>query len=107
MLLEILKIVLPFLGGGVAGAVVNEWLRRRREKVQRIPLIERVNRAVRPTLKGFTLARVSGPPEDRELEQIKNVREYQLTLRNTSTVHLEDVEIQFEFSTEDVEAWAS
>jgi hypothetical protein len=43
---------------------------------------------------------------ERKLEEIKNVREYQFTLRNTSTVHLQDVEIQFEFPTSDVEAWA-
>jgi len=30
-----------------------------------------------------------------------------MTLRNTSTIHLQDVEIQFDFPTEDVEAWAS
>ena len=30
-----------------------------------------------------------------------------MTLRNTSTIHLQDAEIQFEFPTEDVEAWAS
>ena len=102
-----LKIVLPLLGGGLAGAVVNEWFRRRGGKVQRIPLIERVNRVVNPGLKGITLARMTGPPEGRHLEEIKNVREYQLTLRNTSTIHLQDVEIQIEFSSEDVEAWAS
>jgi hypothetical protein len=102
-----LKSVLPFLGGGLAGALVNEWLRRRNSKVQPIPLIERVNRLVSPQLKGITLARVTGAPENRRIEEIENLREYQLTLRNTSTIHLQDVEIQFEFPTEDVEAWAS
>jgi hypothetical protein len=109
--LEILKIVLPFLSGGLAGAVLSEWLRRRHGKVQAIPLIERVNRLVNPGLKGFTLARVTGGGAahqgGRQLEEVKNVREYQLSLQNTSTVHLQDVEIQFEFPTEDVEAWAS
>jgi len=52
------------------------------------------------------LARVTGDPENRKLEEIENIREYQLTLRNTSDVHLQDVEIQFEFPTDDVEAWA-
>lgn len=107
MILEILKIVLPFLGGGLAGALVNEWLRRRHSKIQAIPLIERVNRLVSPELKGITLARVTGAPGNRQLEEIEKLREYQLTLRNTSTVHLQDAEVQFEFPTEDVEAWAS
>jgi hypothetical protein len=105
--LEVLKIVLPFLGGGLAGAVLNEWLRRRSGRLQLIPLIERVNRLVGPELKGFTLARVSGAAQNPRLEEVKNVREYQLTLRNTSPIHLRDVEIQFEFPTEDVEGWAS
>lgn len=107
MLLEILKGVLPFIGGGLAGAVLNEWFRRRSSKIQPIPLIERVNRLVNPELKGFALARVAGDPDNRRLEEIRNLREYQMTLRNTSTIHLQDLEIQFEFPTEDVEAWAS
>src|SRR6185503_12011723 len=44
---------------------------------------------------------------NRRLEELTNLREYQLTLRNTATIYLQDVEIQFEFPTEDVEAWAS
>ena len=52
------------------------------------------------------MARLSGSAESPRLEGIENLREYQLTLRNTSTVHLQGVEIQFEFSTADVEAWA-
>lgn len=107
MLIEILKIVLPLIGGGLAGAIVNEWLRRRTNRIQHIPLIERVNRLVTPKLRGFTLARVAGGNDDRRLEEITNLREYQLTLRNTSTIHLHDVEIQFEFPIEDVEGWAS
>ena len=106
MLLDILKIVLPFLGGGLAGALLNEWFRLRNARVQPIPLIERVNRLVNPDLKGITLARLTGDGQNRRLEEIKNVREYQFTLRNTSTIHLQDVEIQFEFPTEDVEGWA-
>ena len=107
MFAEILKIVLPFLGGGLAGALLNEWFRRRGEKLQSIPLIERVNRRVSPELEGFTLARVTGDPECQRLEEVHNVREYQLTLRNTATIHLQDVEIQFEFPTEDIEGWVS
>jgi hypothetical protein len=103
VLIEILKIMLPLLGGGAVGAFLNEWFRRRGGRIQTIPLIERANRLVSPKLKGFTLARLSG---DGRLESIKNVREYQFTLHNTSTVHLQDVEVQFEFPTEDVEAWA-
>jgi hypothetical protein len=104
--IDILKMVLTLLGGGLAGALLNEWFRRRGAGVQSIPLIERVNRLVSPELKGFTLARVAGEGQTRRLEEIKNVREYQFTLRNTSSVHLQNSEIQFEFPTEDVEAWA-
>jgi hypothetical protein len=106
VVLEILKILLPLLGGGAVGALLNEWLRRRGARVQAIPLIERVNRLVSPELKGLTLARLTGDGQTRRLEEIKNVRDYQFTPRNTSTVHLQDVEIQFEFPTDDVEAWA-
>src|SRR5450432_1956871 len=106
MLFETLKIVLSLIGGGLAGAVLNELFRRRNSRVQPIPLIERVNRVVSPTLKDFTLARVTGGPGNRQLEEIKNLREYQFTLRNTSPIHLQNVEIQFEFPTEDVEGWA-
>ena len=97
MFAEILKIVLPFLGGGLAGALLNEWFRRRSGKLQSIPLIERVNRRVSPGLEGFTLARVTGGPESQQLEEVENVREYQLTLRNTATVHLHDVKSSSSF----------
>ena len=86
---------------------MNEWFRRKNSKLQSIPLIERVNRLVGPKLEGFTLARVSGDAQNQRLEEVRNVREYQLTLRNTASVHLQEVEIQFEFPTEDVEGWAS
>ncbi len=76
-------------------------------KLQSIPLIERVNRLVNPKLEGFTLARMVGDAQNPRLEEVRNVREYQLTLRNTTTIHLQDVQIQFEFPTEDVEGWAS
>ena len=107
MFAEILKIVLPFLGGGLTGALLNEWFRRRSGKLQSIPLIERVNRRVSPELEGFTLAPVIGDPRNQQLEEVENVREYQLTLRNTATIHLQNVEIQFEFPTEDIEGWVS
>jgi hypothetical protein len=106
MLFEILKIVATLLGGGLAGAFLTGWNRRRNSRVQAIPLFERVNRLVNPKLQGFTLARVAGEGADRRLEEIQNVRDYQFTLRNTSTVHLQDAEVQFEFPADDVEAWA-
>jgi hypothetical protein len=82
--------------------------RRKHARLQRIPLIERVNRLVNPNLQGgITLARVLGDPDHRQLVELNNLREYQLTLRNTSTVHLQDVEIQFEFPAEDVQEYAS
>ncbi len=86
---------------------MSDWRRRRDSKVQPIPLIERVNRLVSPELEGITLARVVGDADHRQLEELKKLREYQLTLRNTSTVHLQDVEILFEFPAKDVEAWVS
>jgi hypothetical protein len=71
-------------------------------------LIERVNRLVSPKLQGgITLARAVGDSAHRHLEELNNLREYQLTLRNTSTVHLQNVEIQFEFPAEDVQEYAS
>lgn len=94
------------LGGGLAGAVLNEWYRKKHSKLQRIPLIERVNRLVNPKLQGgITLARVVGDPT--HLVELTDLREYQLTLRNTSTVHLQNVEIQFEFPAKDVQQYAS
>ncbi len=106
-LLEITKIVAGFLGGGAAGALLTEWFRRRRSKVRAIPLIERVNRLLSPELQDITLARRAGTPDNPRLEELENLREYQLTLRNTSRVHLKDAEIQFEFPADDVQAWAS
>lgn len=105
-MLEVFKIVAALLGGGLAGAFVNQWFLRKTNKLQRIQLIERVNRVVSPQLEGITLARVI-PGLQRHLEQLENLREYQLTLRNTSTVHLQDVEIQFEFPSGDTQAWVS
>src|ERR1035438_488882 len=106
-MLEALKLVASILCGGAAGAFLNEWFRRRKGKVQMIPLIERVNRSVSPDLEGITLARLVGDGPQRRLEELRNLREYQLTLRNTSTINLQNVEIQFEFPVEDVQAWAS
>lgn len=103
MLLDILKVLVGVLSGGVAGAFLNEWFRRRGAKVQTIPLIQRVNRLVKPGLKEFSLARKLS---DGSLEEVTNVREYQFTLRNTSAVHLQDVEVQFEFPADDVEGHA-
>ena len=100
------------MSGGLAGAYLREWYSRKNARLQRIPLIERVNRLVNPNLKGgITLARVLtdplGDPAHRQLVELNNLREYQLTLRNTSTVHLQNVEIQFEFPAEDVQEYAS
>jgi hypothetical protein len=107
VVLEIVKIVVSILFGGLAGSLLNDWRRRRDSRVQPIPLIERVNRLISPELEGVTLARVVGDANHRKLEELKNLREYQLTLRNTSTVHLQDAEILFEFPAKDVQAWVS
>ena len=106
-MLEILKLVVSILFGGAAGAFLNEWFRRRKGKVQRISLIERVNRSANPELEGITLARMVGEEPLRHLEELANLREYQLTLRNTSSINLQNIEIQFEFPSTDVEAWVS
>jgi hypothetical protein len=85
---ELLKFVATLLGGGLAGALLTEWYRRKHSRLQRIPLIERVNRLVSPKLQGgITLARRVGNPNYHQLVELHNLREYQLTLRNTSTVH--------------------
>lgn len=102
---EIVKLLVIFLSGGLAGAILTEVFRRRRSRVQSIPLIERVNRLVNPELEGITLARRSST--DSPLEELKNLREYQLTMRNVSSVHLQDAQVQFEFPAEDVAAVAS
>lgn len=104
-MLEIAKLVASFLGGGLAGALVTEWFRRRRSRVQSIPLIERVNRLVNPELEGITLARRS--TTNPQLEEVKNLREYQLTMRNASSIHLQNAEVQFEFPADDVAGVAS
>ncbi len=106
-MLEILKLVVSILFGGAAGALLNEWFRRRKGKVQRISLIERVNRSANPELEGITLARMVGDEPCRHLEELANLREYQLTLRNTSSINLQNIEIQFEFPSIDVEPWVS
>jgi hypothetical protein len=102
---DFFKLIFTLAGGGAAGAIISHLLRRRSERVQVIPLIERVNRLIDPDAQGYVLARAKGKGRDRELQEVYRVREYQFTLRNTSTVHLHDAEIQFEFPTEDVEAW--
>jgi hypothetical protein len=109
---EFLKLVATLLvglvSGGAAGAVLTEWYLRKRGRLQKIPLIERVNRQVSPRLQGgITLARNVGDPTHPQLVELRNLREYQLTLRNTSTVHLQNVEIQFEFPAADVQEYAS
>jgi hypothetical protein len=106
-MIEILKILLPLLGGGAVGALLNEWFRRRRSKVQSVPLIERANRLTSPELRGFVLARVVNDNSGRHLQEVNDCREYQLTLRNSTDTHLTNAEIQFEFPAEEVEAWTS
>ncbi len=101
-------LLVGFLGGGAAGARLSEWYRQKHSRLQKIPLIERVNRIVSPNLQGgITLARFVGDPAHHQLVSLANLREYQLTLRNTSTVHLQDVEIQFEFPAQDVQEYVS
>ena len=107
MLMDILKLLVPVLGGGAVGAIITAWFQRRRARMQPIPLIERVNRVVSSELKGFVLARrVGTDKEGRDLEVVQRVREYKLTLRNSSYIHLHNAEVQFEFPSKDVEGRA-
>lgn len=100
---DIFQWVAIFGGGGIFATLVQNWLEKRRKRLYSIPLIERVNRLIKPDIQGIVLARVKSNGKDRTLEEIENVREYQLTLLNTSPVHLHDSEIQFEFPSRDVE----
>lgn len=104
--MEIISLLLAFLGGGACGALITEFFRHRRARMQPIPLIERVNRLVSSDLTGFVLARSVGDGQYRHLEEIQKVREYQCTLRNSSDIHQHNAEIQFDFPSADVEAWA-
>src|SRR5258708_12918918 len=96
MLLEIAKIVGAFCFGGLAGAVLTEWFRKKSGRLQRIPLIERANRIVSNELRGIKLARAI-PGSSTQLEEISNLLEYHPTLRNTPPVHLPAVEIHLIF----------
>jgi len=101
----VLPLLVGLLSGGLAGAVLNERYRLKHSRLQRIPLIERVNRLSPKLQGGITLARAVGDPA--HLVELINLREYRLTLRNTSTIHLQNVEIQFEFPVKDVLEYAS
>ena len=105
--MEILKLLVSLFSGGACGALINEFLHRRRARMQPIPLIERVNRLVSSELEGFVLARRAGTEgEGSDLEAVEQVREYQFTLKNSSYIHLHNAEIQFEFPSKDVEGRA-
>ena len=107
MAVQIVALLFALLGGGAMGALITERFRRRRGRTRAIPVIERVNRnPVASELRGIKLFRVPAKPGEAPVE-INNVREYQLTLRNTSDKDLRGAEIQFEFSSEDVEPWVS
>ena len=86
--LDYLKVLVPLLGGGLVGAFINEWFGRSGARVQVIPLIIRVGRSVKADMKGFTLARITGP--DSPPEPVALLHEYQFTLRKT--VRLDDKE---------------
>jgi len=107
MAVQIIALLVAVLSGGAMGALITERFRRRRGRTRTIPLIERVNRnPVASELKGIKLFRLPAGPGETPVE-INNIREYQLTLRNTSDRDLRGAEIQFEFSSEDVEPWVS
>src|SRR5258708_2424311 len=89
-----LPIAVSLVGGGACGAFINEHFRKRRSKTHRVPLIERVNRTpIAGKLRGIGLYRnVNGV-----LVEVKNIREFQMTLRNTSENDLRNAELHFEF----------
>lgn len=98
MTVQILTLLVALLAGGAMGALITERFRRRRGRTRAIPVIERVNRnPVASELKGIKLFRLPAGPGEAPVE-INNIREYQLTLRNTSDRDLRGAEIQFEFS---------
>ena len=106
MAVQIVALLFALLGGGAMGALITERFRRR-GRTRAIPVIERVNRnPVASELKGIKLFRLPAGPGEAPVE-INKIREYQLTLRNTSDKDLRGSEIQFEFSSEDVEPWVS
>ncbi len=106
MLMDILRLLVPILGVGSCVALITAWVQYRRAKTRAIPLIERVNRLVSSELKGFVLARFVPEGEGGHLEAVQRVREYQLTLRNTSPIHLHNAEIQFDFPSKEIEGLA-
>jgi len=101
--LDVAKAMGPVIGGGAVGALLTQWFRNRSVKTREIQLIERVNRE-QDQLRGIRLVRSSSAGQERE---VKNIRSCQMTLRNTSGQHLRDDQVQFEFSSEDVEPWVS
>ena len=82
---DLILIFVGVLSGGAAGAVINEYLRRKRSRTQFIPLIERINQTpIMGDLRVLRLYRdLSG-----SLVQVKHLRDYQMTLRNTSETDL-------------------
>jgi len=102
--MEVAPIVLSFISGGLGGSLATEYFRRKRSLTLEIPLIERMNRdPISPDLRGIRFFR--GP--DGAAVEVKNLREYQMTLRNSTETDLHGAQIQFEFHGTDVEAWAS
>ena len=93
MAVQIIALLVAVLSGGAMGALITERFRRRRGRTRTIPLIERVNRnPVASELKGIKLFRLPAGPGETPVE-INNIREYQLTLRNTSDRDLRGAEI--------------
>jgi hypothetical protein len=98
---EITKVAAQVFGGGAAGALINQWFNNR-SKTREIYLVERVNRQP-DEFRGTRYIR----SQDGKERDVHVFRTYQMTLHNTSSQHLKNDEIQFEFSSEDVEPWAS
>ena len=79
--LDVAKIV----GGGGAGALLNEGLRKLSTRTREALLIERVNRQ---QLEHRGMRFVRQPATGGQEREIKNLRVYQFTLYNASGVNL-------------------
>lgn len=93
------------LGGGACGAFINEYFRKKRTLTQVVPLLERINRD--PLESNESGVRYCREQANGQLTKIERLRQFQMTLHNTTEQDLEGATILFEFSCEGVEAWSS
>lgn len=99
--------IVMLISGGAFGAVLTELWRRRRGRTRKIPLIELVNRnPLLYELKGIKMVK-DAEPQAAPVE-VTAIRNYEMLLKNTSDLHLQDLHIQFQFmGAEDIKSWVS